>query len=291
MKDRGVLVLGSSGMAGHALAAYIRESGGFDVSDVGPRSRAFESTILADILTNEGLERRIDEIAPGCVVNCVGMLVKACEERKREAIYINAYLPRLLSEICASRAIRLIHLSTDCVFSGANGPYDEDATRDGDSFYDRTKALGEIVDGGDLTIRTSIIGPELREDGTGLFDWFVRQEGETYGFRSALWSGVTTIELAKFIHHVILRKPDLAGLVHYSVSGGISKFDLLGLIREEFGTKSRVVPVDEPRIDKRLICTRTDLGMAPVPYSLQIAEMRDWIRSHSDLYPRFRELA
>jgi len=215
--------------------------------------------------------------------------VKESEAKKCEATWFNAYLPRYLSEQCSMRHIRLIHISTDCVFSGKNGPYKEDSPYDGNDFYDRSKALGEVAEGTDLTIRTSIIGPELKIDGTGLFHWFVRQQGPVLGFKKAYWSGVTTLELAKFINHLLLDDPNLRGLVHYSVSEGISKYDLLKLICNIFGIETTISPVDLPKIDKRLICPRTDIGMNPPIYSQQLQELADWMKLHKEFYPHYKE--
>ncbi len=286
MSER-VVVLGSSGMAGHVLALYFRESGLGEVLDVGPRRRVLPGTELCDLEDSKAIARLLDRLSPTVLVNCTGVLVKASEERKREAAWFNAYLPRLLSELCAERGIRFVHLGTDCVFSGKTGPYREDSPRDGEDFYGRSKALGEVIDGNDLTIRTSIIGPELRA-GTGLFDWFMRAESPLKGYSRALWSGVSTLELAKFISKVIVDRKNLRGLVHFSVPGGISKFELLGLFNKAMGTGKEILPIMEPAIDKRLICTRDDLGMSPAPYAQQVFELASWIAAHQGIYSHYR---
>ena len=284
-----VLVLGSSGMAGHVMSLYLREEGGLDVVDVGPRCVIFQGTRLADLENPAEVKALIGDTEPEVVINCTGVLVKAAETRKREAAWLNACLPHLLSEICSCSGIRLIHLSTDCVFSGGNGPYVEDSYRDGDAFYDRSKALGELCNSRDLTIRTSIIGPELRSDGSGLFNWTMKQRGEVHGFRKALWSGVTTLELAKFAFFAIRSNPGLSGLVHYSVPGGISKLDLISEINEIFELGLLMISVDEPVLDKRLVCTRRDIGMQPPPYRDQLVELRTWMGKHPDLYSIYSE--
>jgi len=110
-------------------------------------------------------------------------------------------------------AVKIIQISTDCVFSGKDGGYKEDSFRDGDTIYARTKALGEINNNKDLTIRTSIIGPDINEDGIGLFHWFMKQSGTIYGFRNAYWTGVTTIELAKGIEKFI--EYNVTGIYHF----------------------------------------------------------------------------
>lgn len=284
-----VLVLGSSGMAGHVMAMYLRDSTGFEVVDVGPRRPVFPTTLLCNLEDGREVRNLIATVKPDVIVNCTGVLVKASEERKWEAAWFNACLPHLLSELCSTGGIRLIHISTDCVFSGASGPYEEADNRDGKAFYDRSKALGELDNDRDLTIRTSIIGPELKDDATGLFDWAMKQRGHVHGYRKALWSGVTTVELAKFVRYLIIENTNLAGLVHYSVAGGISKLDLLIAMDEIFSLGLLIAPVDEPVLDKRLLCTRDDLGMTPPDYRSQLLELKEWIASHRAQYPVFAE--
>jgi len=284
-----VLIFGSSGMAGHVITLYLREVADCFIFDVGPRKKPFSDSIICDLESLEEIKKLIDSIKPDIIVNCTGVLVKASEQNKREAVWFNAFFPRYLSDLCAGNRIRLIHLSTDCVFSGKSGPYTETSYRDGDAFYDRSKALGEVVDGDDLTIRTSIIGPELKSSGSGLLDWVVRQHGEINGYRRALWSGVTTLELAKYVHFLITNKNHLSGLIHYTVPRGISKYELLLSINKIFDRKLNVRPVDEPVLDKRLLITRADIGMEPARYDKQLQELKNWIDVHYNLYPHYQE--
>ena len=266
------------------IAQYMREVSGYEVADVGPRRKVFVGTTCVDLENPARLEELLDATAPSVLVNCTGVLVQASEKRKKEAVWINSYLPHLLLGLCQARDIRLIHLSTDCVFNGKAGPYREDSPKDGQLFYDRSKALGEIEARNALTIRTSIIGPELRSAGSGLFSWLCRQEGSARGYRKVLWSGVTTLELAKFVELVVSSGNELSGLLHYSVDGGISKFDLLREINEVFGLGLLIDPVDEPILDKRLICTREDLGTRPAGYRAQLLELKAWMSNHKELY-------
>ncbi len=281
--NRKILVLGSSGMAGHLLCVYLRERG-WDVVDVGPRKRVFDSTKLLDLFERKEARALLELERPAVVVNCLGVLVRESEKDHGAASYINAFLPHFLHTLCQSIGARLIHLSTDCVFSGKDGPYHEDDCRDGDSFYDRSKALGEVIAEDALTIRTSIIGPELARDGSGLFAWVMRQEGSAKGYRRALWSGVTTLELSSYIEDVIMDRQSLAGLVQYSVPGGISKFELIRMINEIFRLGLDVEPVDEPVIDKRLVPTLNDAGDAPASYESQLAGLAAWMKDRKTLY-------
>jgi dTDP-4-dehydrorhamnose reductase len=276
-------------MAGHLMTLYLRKEGGLDVADVGPRRAVFPGTLIRDLEDPATVRKLVRETEAQVVVNCTGVLVRASEERKREAVWFNSYLPHLLAECCAESGARLIHLSTDCVFSGAKGPYTEASFRDGEAFYDRSKSLGELEDGSSLTIRTSIIGPELRSEGSGLLDWAMRQRGTIRGYRKALWSGVTTLELAKFVLFCIEKKAGISGLVHFSVAGGISKYDLLRLVNEVYGKGLTVEPTDEPVLDKRLICTRRDLGTESASYAEQLKALKAWTDGMPELYPHYSE--
>ena len=169
------------------------------------------------------------------------------------------------------------------MFSGKNGPYREDSFRDGNAVYDRTKALGEVANGDDLTIRTSIIGPELLPSGTGLFNWFMKQAKVVTGYQNVLWSGVTTTQIADFIAYVIGTQAALRGIVHYATPSGISKFELLKVLNHVFERGKEIRPVEEPRADKRLN-VRDDMSCVPPTYIAQIASLKAWIDSHPELY-------
>ena len=283
-----VLVFGSSGMAGHVVTLTLKSTPGLRVFDVGPRAHAFESTLIVDTTDRLALERLLKETNPDFVLNCIGVLTKAAEENRLDAIWHNAGFPNLLSDICARDSRKLIHLSTDCVFSGRNGPYREADFRDGDHIYDRTKALGEVTSGRDLTVRTSIVGPELKETGVGLFNWFMAQRSAVKGYAKALWSGVTTPQLAAFLVYVITRNRDLSGLIHYTTPGGISKLELLRLFNNVFRRGLRIDSVDAPALDKRLIDTRGDFECTAPQYSEQVAVMKLWIDDHAGLYPHYK---
>jgi len=275
-------------MAGHVINLTLRMTPGLRVLDVGPRRKAFDSTLLLETRDTEAVETLLKKTNPDFVINCVGVLIKASEEDKLAAIWHNAYFPNFLSQLCARDSRKLIHLSTDCVFSGRNGPYKETDFRDGDFVYDRTKALGEVMTGQDLTIRTSIVGPELQASGQGLFSWFITQSGSTKGYTKAYWSGVTTIQLAAFLVYVITSKPDLSGLIHYATSGGISKLDLIRIFNDVFRRGIKIDPVDSPVSDKRLIDTRGDFQCRAPQYRAQVAAMKLWIDDHSGLYPHYQ---
>jgi dTDP-4-dehydrorhamnose reductase len=187
-----VLVLGATGMAGHTISIYFKEAG-YEVTTFSRRKFEYCNNIIGNITNFDLLKSVIEEGKYNAVINAIGILNQDAEDNKSMAVLLNSYLPHYLSDITKEMETRIIHMSTDCVFSGKTGGYTETSFRDGETFYDRTKALGEIENDKDLTFRNSIIGPDLNRDGIGLFNWFMKQEGQINGFTKAIWTGVTTL--------------------------------------------------------------------------------------------------
>jgi dTDP-4-dehydrorhamnose reductase len=282
-----ILVLGAGGMAGHVIATHLKESG-LKVDTISARNRLNDNTLLMDVTDQHLLDSYLSKNKYDVIVNAIGVLVKQSEDRKDLSTYLNSYLPHHLEFLFKNSETKIIHLSTDCVFSGKNAPYGEDSSYDGELFYDRTKALGEIINNKDLTFRMSIIGPDIQESGIGLFNWFYSQTGETLGFTNAIWNGVTTIELAKAIKVAIDK--NLTGLYHLVPNGNISKYNLVTLFKEVFDrTDITVKPDDRLSLDKTLINNRTDFSYIVPDYNQMINEMRNWIDTHSDLYPHYKK--
>lgn len=280
-----ILVIGAGGMAGHVVATHLREVGHI-VSTVSAHQKLDDATTLLDITDSTALVAYLSENQFDVIVNCVGLLVKASDERKDLASYINAYFPHQLEQLYAETTTKIIHLSTDCVFSGMNAPYHEDAWPDGPLFYDRSKALGEIQNDKDLTFRMSIIGPDMQQKGTGLFNWFYAQTGDINGFTGSVWNGVTTIELAKAIGEAI--EQDLKGLYHLVPDGNITKFNLLNLFKHTFNRLDITVnPTEGVTHDKTLVNTRKDFDHTIPSYPDMIEEMSRWIQNHKELYPHY----
>lgn len=282
------LVLGCSGMAGHLISLYLKESG-HDVTGFSRRGVSFlDNQILGDA-RDEGLLR--ETLAAGdldVVVNCVGVLNQYAEQDPEGAAYLNGELPHVLARLTEGARTRVFHMSTDCVFSGNAGPYTEDFVPDGVTVYDRTKALGELRDGRNLTFRNSIVGPDIDPAGIGLLNWFMKQEGSIKGYTGAIWTGLTTLELAKAMEHQA--GEEAIGLVNMVPEGpGISKFDLLSLFNDELrGGSVEIVPDGAMRLDKTLVRTNFDPSYAPKPYSDQVREMVEWIQAHRNLYPHYK---
>jgi dTDP-4-dehydrorhamnose reductase len=257
-----VLVLGATGMLGHVVAR--RLATGFEVhSGVRDVERARRLGIAGELHAFDAMDgSAVDLIAalrPAAVINAVG-LVKQLEEASRPvpAITINALFPHVLAEASASAGARLVHVSTDCVFSGelaAPAAYSEDDAPDPKDLYGRSKLLGEVTAAPGLTLRTSIIGWEP-ERASGLLEWFASQRGNVVnGFTGAIFSGVTTETLAAVIDTVLRDHPDLSGLYHVSAEP-ISKLELLNRLADVLGMPCEIRPVDEPRINRALDSSR-----------------------------------
>lgn len=288
MSSSKVLVLGASGMAGHVVTLYLREQG-FEVETATAHHKLDEQTHLIDVTDATKLRSLLDSNKYDVVINCIGVLIAQSEERKDLAAYLNSYLPHFLENYYKDSKTKIIHLSTDCVFSGKKPPYREDSLYDGQLFYDRSKALGEIINSKDLTFRMSIIGPDMNPAGVGLFNWFAHQTGEIGGYTKAIWTGVTTIELAKAIAEAL--NQDLSGLYHLVPDESISKFNLLELFKEVFGLNNLDIKPDSSVVqDKSLINTRQDFKYKVPSYKVMIEKMKDWISTHGDIYGHYDNL-
>ncbi len=272
-------------MAGHVVSIHLKEAG-HQVDTLSARNPLDDKTKLLDVTDFNKLEEYLNQKKYDIVINCIGILVKQSEEQQDLAVILNSYLPHWLEKHYQPSKTRIIHLSTDCVFSGKNPPYKEDSDYDGQLFYDRAKALGEIINSKDLTFRMSIIGPDMQENGIGLFNWFYKQSGEVSGFTKAMWSGITTIELAKGIENAI--EQNLTGLYQLVPKHNISKFDLLKIFKEVFYRDDiTIIPSNDVSLDKTLINTRTDFEFDVSDYQTMIKEMHKWIENHKNLYPQY----
>ncbi len=281
------LVLGAGGMAGHVVAGHLREAG-HTVETVARSRSQVSPTFLLDVRDVDALNQIVRDGAYDVVVNCVGLLIQPSEQNPADAAFVNGYLPHHLAETLAASSTRLFHLSTDCVFSGQSGPYAEHSPYDGQRLYDRSKALGEVQNDKDLTLRMSIIGPELGASGTGLFDWFARQQGQVQGFTGALWNGITTTELARCVE--LLAGDEISGLIHLVPQASLTKCELLQQLNGVFDHGLDVEPVSGYQVDKRLSCTRTDLPCDVASYEHMLADMRSWMELHASSYPHYDHL-
>ncbi|MFC1862376.1 dTDP-4-dehydrorhamnose reductase family protein [Thermodesulfobacteriota bacterium] len=282
-----ILVLGCAGMAGHVMAEYLAQKPKYKIIR-SARNSITPETIALDVTDFSLLEDVIREQSPDVVVNCVGMLVQASQDHVDQAILINSYLPHFLSRLGSKLDFKLVHISTDCVFSGKRGAYSENDFRDGDTAYARTKAMGEVINDKDLTLRTSIIGPELKRNGTGLLHWFLIQRGTIEGYSNVYWSGVSTLELAKVVDKCVKQK--MVGLINISMKRKISKFDLLLEFQKIWDHyQVDILPDDNYASDKSLASRRTDLPfILPFNYSEMLKELKYFMIMHRDFYPHYQ---
>jgi len=279
-----VVVLGSLGMAGHIMAEYLNATGCYEVIGVARQPGECVAEVL-DVTDFKQLRCFLESEKPDVIVNCVGALVSHSATNVASAILLNSYLPHFLSQLGNELDYKLIHISTDCVFSGKDGVYNEDSYRDGDDNYARSKALGEVINDRDLTVRTSIIGPELKENGTGLLDWFLKQQGEIRGYTRAYWSGITTLELAKAVHEMIVQ--NITGLYQLCPEQKISKYDLVKMLAKVWGKSIPIAAYDGYVVDKSLVCTRTDFSYPKPEYEKMLKEARLWVDHHATIYAHY----
>ena len=281
-----ILILGGDGMLGHRLLRHLEPRHEVTVTLrrelAAYRSyglfTAANSVAGVDARDFQAVEAALAAAAPEAVVNCIG-IVKQREEAKSPipAIEINALFPHRLLEACRAVGSRLVHLSTDCVFSGRTGGYGEDDLPAPVDLYGRSKLLGEPAAPA-LTLRTSIIGLELARK-TGLVEWFLAQRGSVRGFRRAIYSGFTTLEMARVLERLLTAHPGLAGTWHLA-SQPISKYHLLDILARNLGSRVEVLPDDEFACDRSLDGSRlaAATGYRAPPWETMLAELADDVR-------------
>lgn len=283
-----ILVIGIKGMAGHMIFNYFNENREFDVYGIARNIENGEKIFNIDISDTKALSSIIIDNQFDYVVNCIGILNKDAEDNPAKAIWFNSYFPHYLEEITYDTNIKVIHISTDCVFSGKKGNYNEQDFKDGLGFYAQSKALGELNNSKDVTIRTSIIGPELNHNGIGLFHWFMMQsEGSNIkGFTEAYWSGVTTLELAKVVSEII--KQNITGLIQIAPKSKIDKYSLISLFNSIY--KDSIILIEKNgdyKVDKSLVSIRKDFDYEVPDYKNMLENQKKWISEHSSIYSQY----
>lgn len=269
-----IVILGGAGMLGHKLFQILRERfpGMLCTTREDVRQAPFSRVQLlqgddvirgVDVMDLPAVQRRLTELRPDYIVNAVGIIKQRDEARSAiPSITINSLLPHQLAAMAREWGGRVIHFSTDCVFSGSRGGYTEADDSDADDLYGKSKFLGEVATENALTLRTSIIGRELVEH-KSLLDWFLAQQHQTIkGFKRVIYSGVTTNQLAQVVADIIQHHPTLAGL-YQVVATPISKYDLLCLLRDAYQMDVKIVP-DETVVSDRSL--RGDKLRAAIGY-------------------------
>ena len=276
-----IVVLGALGMAGHVMVHTLRKYSDLEVFGVARQEGFFVDKVL-DVSDFSALKSYILELKPDYIVNCVGVLVAQAQKNITMAVLLNSYLPHFLAELGDKEGLKLIHISTDCVFSGKTGAYLEDSFRDGNDNYARSKALGEVINDKHLTIRTSIVGPELKTNGTSLFDFFLKQQGVIQGYTKAIWSGVSTLTLAQAVVQSI--RDDVTGLYHLTNGESISKYELLLLFKKYTGHKVDVQAVEGKHVNKSLVDMRRVLSDLVPTYDKMVENMVEFMRENKEFY-------
>lgn len=285
-----LLILGAAGMAGHAAYIYLKETGKYEIATVCHSGKVEAESYELDVYDTGRLTQIIEQENPTVVINCIGILIRGSKSNPSNAIYVNAYFPHKLSEITHSLLpnSKVIHISTDCVFSGNEGGYKDSDIKNALDTYGMTKNLGELINDKDLTLRTSIIGPELKKNGEGLMHWIFSQKaaGEINGYQKSIWGGITTLELAKVIDSCI--ESDLTGLYQISNNRSISKYDLVSLIVKEFGLPIKVNAVEGVVCNKSIVNTeRQDFSFSVSPYDKMVKDIHEFMDVHKELYKQY----
>jgi len=290
-----ILVLGGTGMLGHkAYQVFGREWETF-VTMRAYNGRLKDTRFFdpdhviegVDAFAFDTVDRAITQTRPQIVLNAIGIIKQSDEAHDpRSAIYVNTLFPHLLAEACTKHRCKLIHISTDCVFSGTRGHDHEEDIPDALDLYGRSKFLGEVGTGGHLTLRTSIIGHELFSR-LGLVEWFLAQRGKSVnGFTNAVFSGLTTLALSREIARLIRTSPGLSGLFQVS-AGPIDKYHLLSIIQSIYGADVCITPFSGFICDRSLNSDRyrNAVGFVPQSWEAMVTEMHE----EYHLYEQWRQ--
>jgi dTDP-4-dehydrorhamnose reductase len=284
-----MLVLGGNGLAGHMIVQYFQSIGAM-VDDMGSIEVVYTTRdphrfggLQLDVADYAAVAKLVEEVRPDVIVNAVVLLLQDSADDPKRAYWINGVLPNYLRYLADKQHARLIQISSDGVFNGSRGMRGEDDIPDGTTVYAHTKTLGEVRRAPHLTIRTSIVGPELRRNGVSLLKWFLgHADGDTVtGYTRVIWNGVTSLELAKAIRYA-LHHPEITGLVHLTSTQTTSKHDLLHVFAHVFERKIHIVPTTTPCSDHTLAQTRSDFQYHGGTYAQMVRELAEWMKTHEN---------
>ncbi len=293
-----ILILGGTGMLGHVLFRYFAQNGGYEVyatsrnfleaaSHFPPELAARLRRGNVDADNFDTVIRALASIQPDIVINCIGAIKQLPTAKDPlTAITVNAQLPHRISLVSRAADARMIHISTDCVFDGKRGMYTEADIPSPEDLYGRTKLLGEVSYPHCVTLRTSIIGHELRGR-RGLIEWFLGESVKVRGYKNAIYSGFPTIALAKIILNYVLPDKQMRGVYHVS-SKPISKYDLLKLVAEKYGKEIDIEPYEDFVEDRSLISERfyRQTGYTPPEWPDLIDAMHKDFEANREQYGR-----
>lgn len=287
MKKQKLLILGATGMLGSTLLRWFEQDSEFEVfgssrgasliAELQKRSPSIKFYSDIDVDSLDSLTRLFASVKPDIVVNCIGIVKQlATADDPLVAIPINSLLPHRLARLAQVSNARLVHMSTDCVFSGIKGDYSEDDNPDASDLYGRSKLMGEVDYPNAITLRTSIIGHEL-SGARSLISWFLSQNGTVKGYKNAVFSGLPTVEIARIIRNFVIPNPHLHGLYHLSADP-INKFDLLSLVAKIYGKRIDIIPDENYVIDRSLNSDRLRrlTGFMPYSWDVMVNKMHDF---------------
>ena len=281
-----IIILGANGLLGNTITKYFLYKKEYKILGIARNYNYFSNfrkiyqknfIVINNFLDLIELENKIKKFKPDVIINCIGLTNKNRNvDFLQKYIQINSLFPHQLYQICLNHNIRLIHLSTDCVFSGKRGFYNELDNPDPADIYGRSKLLGELYYNNCLTIRKSVIGHEFLSS-NGLLEWLLKQNKYVEGYRKAIFSGLTSLELANIIHSIILPRKDLTGIMHIS-GQSISKYDLLKEIACQYNKTIKIIPNDKIKIDRSLDASNFNqlTGYQPKPWTELIKSMHEF---------------
>lgn len=282
MNKKKILIVGVDGMAGNMIYSYLNSLNKYDLMCTSRKKPTLPNIFSVDIEKNvENLKIKIQELNPDIIINCIGLLVKESELNPERAIYVNSLFPHLLEAYTKDMITKIIHLSTDCIFKGDKKDwiYMENDLPTETNWYGRSKALGEINNKKDLTLRMSIIGPQLKNN-LSLFHWIMTTKDPIIqGFDDVYWNGITTLELAKQIDKII--DTNLTGIYNLVPNFNIIKGDLVRLINEKFNCKKTIESNKDLYQCKLLINSRREEYNPYIPeYEVQLEELKTWMKTN-----------
>ena len=277
-----VLILGSTGMLGHVIYNVLQNQSNIELFDMSFRTKLTKKSIICDVAKVDTLEEQIIKINPVVIVNCVGVLLKNSKINPANTIFINSYLPHKLRDIAVKINARVIQISTDCVFNGNRGHNSENTLPNASDIYGRSKSLGELNNSFDLTIRTSIIGPELKHNGEGLLHWLFNQSGNIYVYKNVFWSGVTTLELSKAILFSI--NNEISGLWNLTNGTEISKYDLIEKVINIFQLNKINLKQDNEKTSNKTLISNREIDFKVNSYDKMIVDLKSFYEDNKHFY-------
>lgn len=276
-----ILVIDGHALAGGMIFQYLSERTQHELFFTSQEKERRPNSLYLDAKDPVMVEKLVEVIRPHIIINSIGLINDLARQQEIDAYRINGLLPQQLADLADRQKSRLIHLSTDSVFLGDRGFYEERHVPDGNTVYAKTRSLGEVRRAPHLTIRTSLLGPDPDCSCCGLLSWFLRQRGTVKGFVRVPWNGITTLELAKFVHDVIDRPKVMSGIVHLASEEKINKYELLELLRTIFHKEDVVIqPDDAIALNRTLKSTREDLDYVIPRHHQMLSELYQWMASH-----------